>query len=55
MAEPVRYMVVDAWFGWKVVDTGAYVGEVVCKTCSLLYAHRIARALNESEGYTYVS
>lgn len=50
---PVRYMVVYAWFGWKVIDTCMYVGEEVCKTSSLPNAHRIAKLLNESEGYEY--
>jgi hypothetical protein len=52
---PVRYMVTNGLFSYRVIDTCVWVGEVVCKTGSLGSAHMIAKALNEAEGYVYPS
>lgn len=51
---PVRYMVVKACFGgYNVIDTCFPNFEVECKSGNIYTAHRIAKLMNEAEGYRY--
>jgi hypothetical protein len=53
-AEPVRYMVLDGFIGYRVVDTSEPKFRVMCRCCDLDTAHRIARLMNHQEGYVYL-
>jgi hypothetical protein len=58
---PVRYMVLKAWYGYKVVDACSpklktvkrFIGGYFEPFVILVDAHRYARRKNEAEGYVY--
>jgi hypothetical protein len=57
---PVRYMPVETWYGWKVLDTLSYEERVVKRFFSLdisglkiLNVYNYVRNKNEAEGYVY--
>jgi len=53
---PVRYVVTDArlWPYFSIRDTSLEGNnKIIAKVDSLYDAHRIAKLLNESEGYVY--
>lgn len=53
-AYPVKYMVVKALLGWRVISTTLEDdGRTVCGCKKLEDAHNICGLLNRSEGYTY--
>jgi len=56
----VRYMPVETWYGWKVVDTLTYDPHVVKRFFTLdisglaiLDVYNYVRNKNEAEGYVY--
>lgn len=55
LAVPVKYMVILAFIsGYKVIDTSFEGdGKTVCHCPDLNNAHKIAKLLNNSEGFEY--
>jgi hypothetical protein len=56
----VRYMPVETWYGWKVVDTLTYEERVVKRFIGwdisglkILNVYHYVRNKNEAEGYVY--
>jgi hypothetical protein len=55
----VRYMPVETWYGWKVVDTLTYEERVVKRFIGwfndfvILDVYNYVRNKNEAEGYVY--
>jgi hypothetical protein len=57
-AEPVRYMVVNTWYGYKILDTLTEHFKTVKRFLDFdgwghLRAHERARFMNLKEGYAY--
>jgi hypothetical protein len=57
---PVRYMPVETWYGWKVVDTLTYEQRVVKRFIGwdisgllMINVYNYVRNKNEAEGYVY--
>lgn len=54
MAVPVKYMVVKAMVGYRVIDTSwEGQGRSVALCLKLDSAHKVCAALNHDEGYVY--
>ena len=55
----VRYMPIETWYGWKVVDTLTYEERIVKRFIGwfndfvILDVYNYVRNKNEAEGYVY--